>query len=283
MTRIGIMQGRLVPPLNGRIQAFPRDSWADEFARAAAAQLDCIEWIYDAFGADVNPFGSAAGLARLQTLIAESGVTIRSVCADYFMDKPLLRISEPARQERLGVLEHLLEQGRQLGIVRMVLPFVDASAITTAAEADSVVESLLQIIPVAARCGVELHLETALDAPAFQALLAPLPARWVKVNYDIGNSASLGYRPQEEFAAYGDRLGSVHIKDRVRGGSTVPLGSGDADFDAVFNGLRALRYAGDFVLQVARGTAGDEVAWARANRRFVQARWGTDSHGSALR
>ena len=37
----------------------------------------------------------------------------------------------------------------------------------------------------------------------------------IKVNYDSGNSASLGYDPTDEFAAYGERVGSVHIKDRV--------------------------------------------------------------------
>jgi hypothetical protein len=28
-------------------------------------------------------------------------------------------------------------------------------------------------------------------------------------------------------------------------------------------------YQGDFILQVARGASGDEVAWARQNRAFV--------------
>ena len=43
MTHIGIMQGRLVPPTDDRIQCFPRERWADEFELAAQAGLDCIE------------------------------------------------------------------------------------------------------------------------------------------------------------------------------------------------------------------------------------------------
>ena len=93
----------------------------------------------------------------------------------------------------------------------------------------------------------------------------------VKVNYDSGNSSSLDYRPADEFAAYGPRVGSVHIKDRVRGGGTVPIHSGDTDFAALFRHLAEINYHGDFVLQVARGPSGDEVAWARANRDFVMA------------
>jgi hexulose-6-phosphate isomerase len=91
----------------------------------------------------------------------------------------------------------------------------------------------------------------------------------LKVNYDSGNSSSLGYAPREEFAAYGERVGSVHIKDRLLGASTVPLGTGDADFAGLAEGLRKVAYKGDFILQVARGTSGDEVAWARQNREFV--------------
>jgi hexulose-6-phosphate isomerase len=116
---------------------------------------------------------------------------------------------------------------------------------------------------------VELHLETSLAPEPFADLLARLPHPSVKVNYDSGNSASLGYRPREEFGAYGARVGSVHIKDRLLGGSTVPLGSGDADFAALFRCLDDVAYQGDFVLQVARGVGGDEVAWARHNRGFL--------------
>jgi hexulose-6-phosphate isomerase len=89
------------------------------------------------------------------------------------------------------------------------------------------------------------------------------------VNYDSGNSASLGYSPSAEFGAYGSRVGSVHIKDRVRGGGTVPLGTGDTDFDTLFSCLDDAAYEGDYVLQVARGADGDEVNWARRNRAFL--------------
>jgi hexulose-6-phosphate isomerase len=91
----------------------------------------------------------------------------------------------------------------------------------------------------------------------------------LKVNYDSGNSAALGYLPDQEFGAYGNRIGSVHIKDRVQGGGTVPLGHGSTDFSAVFENLRRISYSGDFVLQTARGEPHQEVAWARANRAFV--------------
>ena len=268
---IAIMQGRMLPPTDGRIQCFPRDRWRDEFALAAAAGLDAIEWIYDLHGADVNPIAADDGVALVQDMATQSGVVVRSLCADYFMDRPLLRAAPAEIDERTKTLTWLLGRCAILGATRVVLPFVDASRIDSDAELDHVIAILGRVLPVIEETGVELHLETSLSPGRFALLLARVPHPMLKVNYDSGNSASLGYHPTDEFAAYGARVGSVHIKDRVKGGGTVPLGSGDTDLRALFECLRELGYQGDFVLQVARGTTGDEVAWARDNRDYVLA------------
>src|SRR5512136_1448395 len=126
MTYIGIMQGRLVPPTDNRIQCFPRERWADEFTLGAQAGIDCIEWIYDLYGADVNPIASEAGLRQVRTLSNKTGVKVLSICADYFMERPLIRASAPELAERLAMLDWLLGRGAMLGINRMVIPFVDA-------------------------------------------------------------------------------------------------------------------------------------------------------------
>ena len=100
----------------------------------------------------------------------------------------------------------------------------------------------------------------------FRSLLDKLPHPYLKANYDSGNSSSLGYDVREEIAAYGERIGSVHIKDRVRGGGTVPLGTGDAEIPVLLSELSRIGYKGDFVMQIARGEAGQELAWIRQNR-----------------
>ena len=272
MNRIGIMQGRLLRPIGESIQRFPADAWEQEFARAAQAGLFCIEWIYEVYGAEKNPLASDEGIETLRRLSEESGVAVRSVCADYFMDRPLLRSEGDSRAERIAVLRWLIERCGLLGADRIVIPFVDVSRIETSAEADEVVAMLSSVVDDADKNAVELHLETSLPPGDFAALLAKLPHPRVKANYDSGNSASLGYDVRDEFSAYGDRIGSVHIKDRIRGGGTVPLGTGDADLPALFRGLRTIGYDRELIMQVARGAAGDEVNWAKKNRNFVEAR-----------
>jgi sugar phosphate isomerase/epimerase len=44
-------------------------------------------------------------------------------------------------------------------------------------------------------------------------------------------------------------LHAVHVKDRLRGGGSKPLGTGDANFQAFFPRLLRGGFRGDFVLQ----------------------------------
>ena len=263
---IGIMQGRLLPKIIGKIQCFPADQWRDEFPLAEQAGLQLIEWIYEVYGSERNPLSTDKGIAELKGLSVKHGVAVRSLCADYFMDRPLLANPE----EGLKKLSWLLERCHQAGIKRIILPFVDASRLPDGEAESAIVDLLLRAAPEAGRLGVELHLETDLSPSRFANLIARLPEDIFRVNYDSGNSASHGYNVTDEFAAYGTRIGSLHIKDRVLGGGTVPLGAGNADFRTLRTALKSIAYDDDVILQVARGREGDELDWISAIRESVE-------------
>ena len=272
MTSIGIMQGRLTRPKDERIQFFPGSDWPSEFPLAARAGLDAIEWLYDAPSEAENPIATANGIKAIERASDETGVRVWSVCADFFRERPLIRVGRSEFEEGVRRLRWLLLRTRQLGARHVVVPFLDNSEIRTEAEATQVVTAISECVLVAESTGVSLNLEASLAPGPLRDLLDRLPSSAVAVNYDIGNSASLGYDPRDEFDAYGERIGSVHIKDRVRGGGTVPLGTGDADFEGVFQALRQIRFSGSFVLEVARGRAGEEAEAAASNRAFAS-RW----------
>ncbi len=288
---VAIMQGRLLPPQEGRFQSFPRVGWEKEFASAKEAGLDSIEWIFDQYGEDINPLATDVGVEQMLALSRETGVTVRSLCADYFMDLPLVSATEAEFRTRTEKLRWVLERCQRAGITRMVLPLVDHAAIRDDSDVKRIVGLLHSVTPWLRELDVELHLETALGPSAFREFLDLVPGStassrahdraqhrpMILVNYDSGNSTSLGFHPDDEFRAYGDRIGSVHIKDRVRGGGTVPLGTGDTDFVALFRNLKDVAYHGDFVLQVARGAELDEVPWTRKNLSFLSAYWKRDA------
>jgi hexulose-6-phosphate isomerase len=265
------MQGRLSPPENGQIQAFPRQSWRQEFPLAAEAGLDFIEWIFDVHGHHANPIETDEGVHEVAALCSQNHVSVVSLCADYFMERPLVRATDSELNERLATLDWLMHRSRMLGVSRIVLPFVDSSRIDSVVEMLAVCRTLEHALESADRTGLEIHLETSLAPGPFAEMLARLPHPRLRVNYDTGNSSCLGFVPAEEFASYGERVGSVHIKDRKRNGGTVPLGEGDTDFVAVFECLRQTGFSGDFTLQVARDRPGRETNWAAQNRAFVLA------------
>jgi L-ribulose-5-phosphate 3-epimerase len=154
-----------------------------------------------------------------------------------------------------------------------VLPFVDSSSLKTPERIAGAIAVLGEVAPRALSESVELHVECDLPPPAFRDLLERVAQPNVKANYDIGNSASLGYRAGDELPAIGRYLGSVHVKDRQRPGGTVPLGGGAADLPEAFRQIRSAGFARWLILQVAREEELDHVALARRNRLLVERLW----------
>src|SRR5437764_4736663 len=152
--RVGIMQGRLVPPSGDQIQAFPAGNWRDEFPAARAAGLDSIEWIYDAENDAMNPLVNDDGIAEMRALSSEHGIDVVSLCADYFMAEPLLRGTPDERSMRLTKLDWLLDRCARAGIQHIVLPFVDNSKLETDSDLDDLVALLKKLAQRAADAGL---------------------------------------------------------------------------------------------------------------------------------
>lgn len=254
---LGVMEGRLLSKYKGRYQAHPKGYWQDEFPLAVEVGLDLIEFILDYEDAEENPLLAPGGLAAISEVSARTGVAVRSICADYFMEAPLHR---PARAaEAAAVLDRLLDNAKVLGVSDIVIPCVDHSRMEDGTQEDALVLALTQALPKAETFGVNLSLETDLDPARFGALLARLPSARVTANYDMGNSASWGYDPDAEWQAYGHRVSDVHIKDRVLGGGSVVLGTGNADIPRVFALMRQYRFQGPLIMQAFRDDEGVQV------------------------
>ncbi|HYQ15948.1 MAG TPA: TIM barrel protein, partial [Polyangiaceae bacterium] len=152
--RIGVMQGRLSPRPPGKLQEFPRAAYASEFPKAARLGFHSIEWIFEAPGFAENPLWTPAGRAEIRGLIAESGVAVQSVCADYFMVHRLAGDGAEAVAESRAVLGELIAAARDVGADRILLPLLETSAVDTPELKAEVVESLRSVAPIAERYGV---------------------------------------------------------------------------------------------------------------------------------
>lgn len=262
------MQGRLLPKYKGRYQAHPVGYWQDEFPIASELGLDCIEFILDYNDFEKNPLSSSSGIKSIQKSIAEANIKVVSICADYFMEAPFHTNEVSIADENEKVLKMLLENGKELGIKDIVIPCVDQSSLKSDLDKEKFMERITPLAKEAEKLLINLSLETDLPPQEFHNLVKTLNLPAIKVNYDIGNSASLGYSPQEELQYYGNYISDIHIKDRKLGSGSVELGIGDADFETVIGQIKNLNYRGPFIMQAYRDDEGltifkRQLEWVR--------------------
>ena len=86
----GVMQGRLLPKYLNKYQAHPIGYWQDEFKIASGLNFDCIEFILDFEKYNLNPLFSESGLDSILRYSKKNNILVKSICADYFMEKKLL-------------------------------------------------------------------------------------------------------------------------------------------------------------------------------------------------
>jgi len=263
--KIGAMQGRLVPKYQGRYQAFPIGMWQDEFKVAKECGLDLIEFILDFNDADKNPLLKPGGVDEIVNISRDTGVSVKTICADYFMEAPLHSNDNKVVEESLKVLEKLLEAAKVLKVTDIVIPCVDQSSLKTKEAVDEFVKQVAKIIPIIEKENINLSLETDLAPKPFIELLNKLNSKNISVNYDIGNSAALGFDSDKELELYGDRITDIHIKDRALGGGPVILGEGNADFVKFFRKLKEFDYQGPFIMQAYRDDEGVEIFKSQLN------------------
>jgi hexulose-6-phosphate isomerase len=259
MALLGFMQGRLSPPVGGRIQAFPWQHWRSEFSLASRHGFPLIEWTLDQERLDENPLMTAGGRREIQALAGDLGVQVRSLTGDCFMEAPFYKAMGRERGRRLDQVERVIEASAEIGVDYVVVPLVDNGRLESIGQEEDLRTGLARVAPLLKRTGIRILFESDFDPGRLRQFLEPSDPSLFGVNYDVGNSAAMGFDPAEEIRAYGDRILNVHVKDRVLGGSTVPLGQGHAQFGAVFGALKRIGYAGNYILQTARAADGRDV------------------------
>lgn len=254
--QIGFMQGRLCDRVEGKIQAFPWRDWESEFRAAAVIDLHLMEWTLDQDLLYENPLMTKDGQEKIRALSRLHHLVIPSLTGDCFMQAPFWKVDDQTRTLLQADFLAICRASAEVGIRMIVVPLVDNGRLEDAAQENVLVDFLLAQQAFLTQHNLQVIFESDFTPPELTRFIARLPVERFGINYDIGNSAALGFKPAEEFAAYGARVVNVHVKDRVLGGTTVPLGTGNADFEAVFAALVQQNYQGNYILQTARAAEG---------------------------
>jgi L-ribulose-5-phosphate 3-epimerase len=257
--RIGFMQGRLSPLVDGRIQAFPWSCWRDGFLLAHQCGFRLMEWTLDQDRLRENPLMTPDGQDQISALCATHAISIPSLTGDCFMQAPFWKAEGEQRHALLRDFLAVAGACARVGVRTIVVPLVDNGRLETRQQEDDLVSSLQSHGEFFAHAGIRVVFESDFAPQELSRFIERLAPSLFGINYDIGNSAALGFDATDEMAAYGHRILNVHVKDRMLGGTTVPLGTGNADFEAVFEALAGVGFRGNCILQTARAADHDHA------------------------
>jgi hexulose-6-phosphate isomerase len=268
--KIGFIQGRLSPMINNRIQQFPLNSWQNEFVLASKLDIKLIEWTIDTYKFLENPLIKLKGWEEINKTAEKNNIMIPSVTCDYFMENPPWKNDLAIVKKRISTI---LKGMRNIGSKILVVPLVDNSSPTTSNSIKVIKSLFTDLIPEISENKLQIAFECDLNPEKLSDFIGKFDPNYFGVNYDIGNSSSLGFDPMEEFKAYGSRIINVHVKDRKLNGATVPLGDGDANFQKIFSLLYKTNYQGNLILQTARSKDGEDAEVLVKYKKLVEDYW----------
>ena len=258
--KFGIVQGRLLPPVDDEVQAFPEQSWQKEFDLLEDAGVSYIEWIVTPKTVTSNP---------LLTYDLRS-YPIKSICLDTIMDEEFCD-----RKFLDHAVVPFLESAIRNDIGLITVPLLEKSSILRFEAGDKFIEVFRDILfefP-----DLKFTLETDLSEELLLEVLKKLNVdhvNQVNVTYDTGNVNAAGIAYSDYIKMIGHKIDNIHVKDRIRrSGQSVEYGAGELDFSEIFSLLKRYTVTKDMTLQLARGTKGDEMRLIKEYTRKVHEDW----------
>ncbi|MBD1167826.1 TIM barrel protein [Pelagibacterales bacterium SAG-MED06] len=249
MINLGFMQGRLSKTVNNKIQFFPHTNWENEFKTAKNIGLKYMEWTIDNHKFYKNPLMIPNKSKIVLKLKKKYRIKIHTVTADFFMEDAFFK--KKNHKNFFKKFKLFLHNCKTFGIKIIIIPLVDKSSIKNKYQENLVINFFRNISYLLKKNKIQIAFESDYSPLKLKKFINNFDKILFGINYDIGNSAGLGYNYNEELNAYGNRIINVHIKDKSKDNHTVPLFSGKA---MIFDVIRRLRrfYKGIYIIQSAR-------------------------------
>lgn len=256
---IGILQGRLTPSPDGKLQFFPVGEWEAEFPKAREIGFTAVEPLLAVDTYREHPLWTGEGTKRLVALAASHGIRLPSVHGFFKWRN--------RAGESIAALAAILPRVRTIGAKTVLISLFDENAVSSPEDEQRVIGILRPLADRAHEFGITLGLEAEIPAERFQRFIEAFRHPAVALYYDIGNMVGMGVDVPAEIRFLRQLIVGVHVKDRPVGGSTVPLGRGAADFPVIFQALAEIGYASSFIIQGSRDPGRDDVL---LNREYYQ-------------
>tara|TARA_Y200000002_G_C22662885_1_gene656615 strand:+ start:410 stop:1231 length:822 start_codon:yes stop_codon:yes gene_type:complete len=263
--KFGFMQGRLSPIYNNKIQNFPWRHWKKELNLCKKIGLNRIEWTLDYPNLLKNPLISNP--KNTFKILKDKNIKMNSITCDFFMQKPFF-FKKFLNEKK--IIEQIVNNFKKKKII-LVIPLVDKSSIKNTKQEKEIVKFFLFIHKkYLKRSNIIVCFESDFKVKKLKKFILKFPKKNFGINYDTGNSASLGFNCKNELENLKDRIYNIHIKDRKFAGNTVRLGYGDFNFKIFFKNIKKTNYKGNFILQTARSKNGKHMLELKKNLKFLK-------------
>jgi len=246
--KIGVMQGRLSPPVDMQVQEFPLD-WKKEFQDAKHLGLCGIEWIITKGCFLNNPIINNPSLQETYPII--------SVCLDILVDTRIA--SYEFLNQTLGFV-------CQLGLRKFTIPILEDSDLNNDEKRKAfcgLIKEFGERFP-----DIEFSFEAELDRYKLEEIISLCDN--FKVTYDTGNATSCRFNHEEYIKFFGNKINNVHLKDRLFNSRSVAPFDGDTDFLMIFKALKDINYSEAFVIQTARANTSELKTISEHKRLFEE-------------
>ena len=263
---LGFMQGRLVDSPYGKIQCFPNKEWKSELKLASKTELNLMEWTVNSINLIHNPILYKNRLNEIIFQKKKYKINIKSLTCDYFMEKPFFK-SKKQQNYLINTIKKLIKNSEILNIKYFIIPLVDNASIKSKRHEDMIVNLFDKLLKFSFK-KIYILFESDYSPKNLYRFIRRFKSKRIGINYDCGNSASLGYNFDDE-KIYFKYIKNVHIKDRLYKGKTVRLGRGDAKLLKILKYFKKKKYTGNYIFQTARCKNKSHIKELLVNKKYL--------------
>ena len=271
-------------PLGIYEKALPKGlSWMTRLSLAQGLGFDFVEMSVDETDERLARLDwSKAERASLRTAVAETGVTVPSMCFSAHRRFPFGSRDPAIRAKAREIMRKAIDLSVSIGLRTIQLAGYDVYyEPSDQGTRQRFVEGLRRAVDEAARSQVMLAVEI-MDTPLINSITAWLEyARIIESPFfcvypDLGNLSAWGNDVPAELRKGIAKIVAIHLKDTL--GVTndfpgqfrdVPFGSGCVDFAACFKTLADLSYRGPFLIEMWTEKSAEPIVEVAHARRWL--------------
>jgi hypothetical protein len=238
------VQGRFSREIAGKFQHFPIDNWHKELLAAKRLNFDCVEWIISDYS---NPIFNEVFRKIIKSNLKSNKLNISSISLDLIMDNPLHKLKTT---ETEWLTHNLIKIIKYFKIKRISVPIEERSRFNNKSEKSLALKNL-EIIYSKLNGLCKICIETDISPISLTDIFKTKKFTRLGILLDLGNTRAHGFKIEEYFHLFSQKIYSIHIKyrDKSYGMTRVISKKGFHELEYLIKNINKLKNLQDISFQ----------------------------------